>query len=152
MKNKAGYAAGALSLVLMAAATAALCTAASAQPAGRNVWDGVYTTEQATRGQVAYAAQCAICHAATLSGGDVTPPLAGPTFLGAWTSTNALELFNRIHETMPIADPGSLSRAQTADVVAYIFQTNGFPAGDTAMPPVDPALANIVITSSKPGP
>ncbi len=138
-------------LLIALGTAAAVCGAAYAQAPGRTVWDGVFTAEQAAHGQTVYAAQCALCHGASLAGGDVAPAIAGPVFLGSWGSTNGLELFNRIRETMPIADPGSLSRADTADLVAYIFQSNGFPAGAAALPAIDPALANIVITGTKPG-
>ena len=35
-----------------------------------SVWDGVYTEEQAGRGQALYAKECASCHGASLSGGE----------------------------------------------------------------------------------
>ncbi len=35
---------------------------------------------------------------------------------------------------MPQNSPGSLSRQQVADVMAYIFSRNGFPTGDKDLP------------------
>ena len=39
---------------------------ASAQMAGRSIWQGVYTAEQADRGDTVYAARCAACHGVSL--------------------------------------------------------------------------------------
>ena len=50
----------------------------------RTVQDGVYTASQAERGKSVYAAQCANCHGATLTGGHETPALTGETFLAHW--------------------------------------------------------------------
>ncbi len=38
---------------------------------------GLYTAEQADRGEDVYAAMCSTCHGVDLSGGGITPPLAG---------------------------------------------------------------------------
>jgi len=34
----------------------------------RTVWDGIYTDEQATRGEALYGEHCVRCHGATLQG------------------------------------------------------------------------------------
>jgi hypothetical protein len=39
------------------------------------------------------------------------------------------DLFDRIRTTMPQDKPGSLTRQQDADVVAYLLNANKFPAG-----------------------
>src|ERR1039458_10596307 len=36
----------------------------------RSVWDGVYTKEQAQRGQTVYGRDCARCHSDNLGGGE----------------------------------------------------------------------------------
>jgi mono/diheme cytochrome c family protein len=123
---------------------------AHAQGADRSVWTGVYTAEQAERGKALYADQCASCHGATLAGGDVAPPLSGSGFLNNWNNTSAGDLFERIHSTMPQSAPGSLSGKQVSDVEAYIFQANGFPAGQVALPPAQPMMAGIKIVATKP--
>jgi hypothetical protein len=51
---------------------------------------------------------------------------------------------------MPANDPGSLNNAQVAQVLAYIFQVNQFPAGSTALPGDDASLGQIAITAEKP--
>ena len=124
---------------------------AHAQGTARTVWDGVYTADQADRGKAAYGEQCAACHGPTLAGIDVAPPLSGNAFLNNWNNTSAGDLFERIHSTMPLNNPGSLSAKTVSDIEAYMFQANGFPAGQTALPPSQPMMAGIKILATKPG-
>jgi len=124
--------------------------ALNAQTAKRNVWDGVYTADQAAQGKALFADKCASCHGADLNGAEMAPPLVGPTFLGDWVGQSADDLFTRIHTTMPASDPGSLSNAQVTQVLAYILSMNQFPAGSAALPSDDPGLSQIAITADKP--
>lgn len=96
----------------------------------RSVWDGVYTKEQARRGEAIYAEECARCHAQNLAGGETSPPLVGETFLKHWTGKTAGALYENLRKTMPSDDPGSLSTRQYADLVAFLFSANEFPAGE----------------------
>jgi mono/diheme cytochrome c family protein len=116
----------------------------------RTVWEGVYTADQAARGKATYAQSCASCHGESLAGIDVAPALSSSTFASNWNGTSAGDLFERIHTTMPLDDPGSLSNKQVADVEAFIFQTNGYPAGANELAPGGPALAGVKILSTKP--
>jgi mono/diheme cytochrome c family protein len=125
--------------------------ALKAQTAARNVWDGVYTADQAAQGKAVFTDKCATCHGADLNGAEMAPPLVGATFLGNWVGSSADDLFTRIHTTMPANDPGSLSNDQAAQVLAYILQVNQFPAGSTALPSDDAGLGQIAITAEKPG-
>lgn len=124
---------------------------AHAQGTEKTVWNGVYTADQADRGKAAYAEQCAACHGPTLGGIDVAPPLSGSAFLGNWNNTSAGDLFARIHDTMPLNNPGSLGAKTVSDIEAYIFQANGFPAGQTALPPNQAMMGGIKIVATKPG-
>jgi mono/diheme cytochrome c family protein len=124
--------------------------ALKAQTPARNVWDGVYTADQATQGKAVFADKCTTCHGADLNGAEMAPPLAGGTFLGDWVGQSADDLFTRIHTTMPASDPGSLSNAQVSQVMAYILSVNQFPAGTTALPSDDAGLSQIAITAEKP--
>ena len=135
---------------LFAALGLVLGAAAVAQTAARNVWDGVYTADQATQGKAVFADKCTTCHGADLTGGEMAPPLVGAIFMGDWVGQSADDLFTRIHTTMPANDPGSLSNAQAAQVLAYILSMNQFPAGSTALPSDDASLAPIAITQDKP--
>lgn len=100
--------------------------------AGRTVADRVYTDGQAARGQMTYDQQCRACHGATLGGGP-GPPLAGADFLRVWNKVPLADLADKIQNTMPATSPGSLSRAQATDIVAYLLKTSAFPAGSAEL-------------------
>src|SRR5689334_17139743 len=97
--------------------------------ATRSVWDGVYTAGQARRGQALFAGRCAACHGLDLAGSADAPALTGPAFWTSWNGLAADLLFQRIQDTMPDDNPGSLTAAQNSDLLAYLFSLNRFPAG-----------------------
>ena len=106
----------------------------TAAPAdSRSVWEGVYTEEQAKRGEGVYRKECASCHGDTLVGGGGAAPLTGGTFLSNWNGLTLGDLFDRIRKTMPQGTPGKLSKQQNADVLAYVLSFNKFPAGKTEL-------------------
>ena len=113
------------------------------------VWDGVFTDEQARRGETAYRQACSNCHGAELEGGDMTPPLVGGTFTSNWNDLTLGDLFERIRATMPLDKPGTLSRQQNADVVAFVLKANLWPAGTTELARDLGALKQIRIQSYK---
>ncbi len=111
---------------------------------------GIYTKEQALRGERSYGESCARCHGANLMGGEGgSPALTGEEFLSRWTGKSAGDLFEGTRKTMPTDDPAGLPRQQYADLVAYLFQANGFPAGDRELPRDLPALNQIRIEKKK---
>ena len=117
---------------------------------GRSVWDGVYSDEQAGRGEAIYQKECARCHGVSLSGGEEAPPLSGAAFLANWNGTTMGDLSERIRTTMPPDAPGRLSRQQNADVLAHILRVNGFPTGKSELPKETEILKQIRIDSIKP--
>lgn len=125
---------------------------AAQSQAPHSVWDGIYTTEQARRGQALYNAQCAACHGDTLGGGESAPPLAGAEFLSNWSGLTVGDLFERTRTSMPQSKPGSLSREVNADILAYILSANQFPAGKTEMAHATEVLKEIRIEAAKPDP
>jgi mono/diheme cytochrome c family protein len=105
--------------------------------------DGVYSAEQAARGQAVYTDQCAACHGAQLGGGNA-PPLAGDAFNGIWGGPLS-DLVDKVQKTMPQNDPGKLTRQQSADVVAYMLQVGKFPAGRAELRADDAVLKQIAL-------
>ncbi len=97
--------------------------------AAPNAASGVYSEKQATRGETAYRTNCARCHLDNLKGNDMAPALADDAFFASWESKSVRALYSLILSTMPSDSPGTLSENDVLDVVAYILQTNGFPAG-----------------------
>ena len=61
------------------------------------------------------------------------PELWGDAFLAQWENKDVGAFFTRIQTTMPEDAPGSISEAEVLDIIAYVLQTNGFPAGDKAI-------------------
>ena len=95
----------------------------------RTVWDGVYTDDQAKRGEGFYGKECASCHGGELTGGESAPPLAGDSFFANWNGLTLGDLFDRIRTTMPLNAPSSLGRERYADILAFVLKSNGYPAG-----------------------
>ena len=109
----------------------------------RTARDGVYTDAQARRGEAVYGQQCASCHAADAGSG--APALVGKEFLGVWGEMWIADLIEKIAISMPTSSPGSLSRGQVADLVAFILKANDLPAGSTELDSADPSLKTIKI-------
>ena len=129
---------------------AALTVFAQQQP--RTIWDRVYTDEQAARGEKLYAQQCAQCHGDSLGGVEMAPALTGDMFNSNWEGVALSDLLERIRMSMPQTNPGSLTRAQTADIVAYILKVGGFPAGSTPLDGQPGALTQTKFLTYKPQP
>jgi len=108
-------------------------TATSSAQAPKSVSEGVYTADQAKRGEAVYKEQCAACHGDNLEGSGPMPALAGPDFAKSWKGKTVADLFDKTHSSMPATAPGSLTEKQTADVLAYIFSMAKFPAGTTEL-------------------
>jgi cytochrome c len=121
---------------------------APAQP--KTVWDGVYTEEQAKRGDTVYRTNCATCHGTSLEGGEMAGGLATPMFLSNWNGTDLGQLFDRIKKTMPDDKPGILTRQETSDVLAFMLSSNKFPAGKTELPQQTELLTPIKLLATKP--
>ena len=121
-----------------------------AQPPTKSIWDGVYTQAQADRGKALYAEQCASCHGGELTGGEMAPPLAGGEFMAGWDGLTIGDLFERVRISMPQNAPGSLSGQQNADILAFMFSANKFPAGAAEMPKEAGILKQIKFEVKKP--
>lgn len=101
-----------------------------APPAVRSTLAGVYTEAQAARGRDTFAGMCQSCH---------TPSThTGPVFLSHWGGRPLWDLFDFIRQNMPQSDPGSLSPAEYAQVLAWVLKLNGMPPGARELP-VTPA-------------
>jgi hypothetical protein len=80
---------------------------------------------------------------------DEIPALKGPHFMANWEHESVNGLMERIHNTMPLDNPGALDAPKATDVAAYLMQQNGMPAGDKPMTPG--MLFSIRIDPVKPG-
>jgi mono/diheme cytochrome c family protein len=122
--------------------------AISQEAPAASTWDGVFTEEQAKRGEEAYQGTCAACHGTELVSVDnETPSLTGPRFDVSWVGKTIGERFDAMRKTMPATEPGSLDEKTYADIIAYILKFNGYPAGTQELPADFDALGKIVVES-----
>ena len=109
-------------------------------PQKQTIWSGVYTAEQAARGEAVYKANCARCHGEDLSR-NPQAVLNGNDFLQRWREDNVESLFTFIRTSMPPTRRGTervpLPDEQYLDVLTYIFKSNNFPASDHELTATD---------------
>jgi cytochrome c len=116
----------------------------------RSVWDGVYTEEQAKRGEPLYYRECSTCHGESLEGKEEAPSLAGSDFVSDWNGLALNKLFDKIRLTMPKDDPRQLGVPQKADILAYVLSVNKFPAGKKELPQKNEELKEIRFEGKRP--
>ncbi len=115
--------------------------------AGRSVGDGVFSIEQSRRGEAQYLETCKRCHQRDLAGDFIedAPPLVGDEFLSEWAPWTVGDLFEFMTTEMPPKpkDRREVTAENYVDILAFILMKNGFPAGQTELPPVFDPLAEI---------
>ncbi len=107
---------------------------------------GVYSVAQAGRGEALYLRHCVACHGTHLEGSPAAA-LTGPAFRARWEdgSHSLDDLYYIVRTLMPNTAPGSLSKAEYADVVAYILQVNGYPVGEIDLVPKGAIMKPVVL-------
>lgn len=113
-------------------------------------WDGVYTEDQAKRGEPLYAEKCSSCHGPDMNGGEMAPGLTGGEFQANWNDLTLGDLFERMRISMPQNNPGSLSRQQNADILAAMLKKGNYPAGKAELPTQTEMLNMVKFSSQKP--
>lgn len=111
-------------------------------PGAAGASTGVFTEDQAQRGQAVFQGSCSGCHGGNLQGG--MGPRLSPLG-GHWQGSTLGALYRFVSANMPMSAPGSLEPQQYADVIAYVLSHNGFPAGEAELAPDDAALEAFVI-------
>ena len=138
-------------LVPAFAVLAAICSTGVAFGQSRpTVWDGVYTSAQASRGEISYASACASCHAQDLRGDSNTPSIVGVSFQFLWGDMSLGALFAKIQNQMPTDRPNSLPAQVYTDILAYVLEANQFPPGEDELTSDPAVLDPIVITVEAP--
>lgn len=102
-----------------------------------SVHDGVYSEEQAERGEELFGEICLACHE--------PEQFLGPAYMEGWTNQPASDFLDVIRSTMPEDNPGSLKRSEYTAILTYIFKINGIPAGDADLESTSAALRQIRI-------
>jgi mono/diheme cytochrome c family protein len=92
----------------------------------------LYTAAQAEAGHAKYIATCQICHGNKLQG-RVGPALKGPNFASAKAAFTVSDVFTIVSQNMPASQPGTLPHNDYVDIMAFLLQQNGYPAGQSAL-------------------
>lgn len=103
--------------------------------------EGLFTDQQAHRGEGLYRDHCAACHGVDLVAG-LASALRGSDFEERWGrgDTSLQDLFFIQSTTMPPGLAESLSGAQHVEILAYVLSKNGVVAGTTELQPDSPVL------------
>lgn len=96
---------------------------------------GLYTADQAQRGQTVFSTICSSCHSPS--------EFSGRRFESNWMVEPIGQFYQYISRRMPQGRPGSLSADQYASVVAYVLQLNGRPLGSQELPADSDSLDRI---------
>jgi len=135
-----------LSLTLCGAALHAQAPAGGGR--GTPPGEALFTSAQAIAGKAVYEQSCASCHGPRLDDGASAPPLRGAAFLGKYAGKPAADLFTYVSTKMPAGNPGTLSGADYARIIAYVLQQSNFATGRKEFASDAAALASVTI----PGP
>jgi mono/diheme cytochrome c family protein len=134
----------ALGVVVFLATLAAYAQDASSP----SIWSGVFTAAQAKQGNDAYQASCSGCHGSDLHATDPEAvDLTGPAFRAKWNGKTLQERFETIRDTMPPGNANTLGDKTYMDIVAFILQSNEFPAGNQELVP---ETAKAIVFAQKP--
>lgn len=93
--------------------------------------DGVYTRAQADGAKAQFDKLCASCHAFTVAAKKKPEdlPLGDEPFFKNWEGKALSELVSVIVLTMPNDGSAVVDEPEALNLVAYVLQQNGFPAG-----------------------
>lgn len=98
--------------------------------------DGVYTADQARRGEKLTGNTCSRCHQPEFYKGQAVQ---------GWTGNTVGALYESLSKTMPEDRPSSLKPQEYADIIAFMFELNEFPAGVDELPGDAALLGRILI-------
>ena len=88
----------------------------------------LFTDVQAKTGYAKFLGNCAMCHGTHLEGRS-GPGLKGPNWANAKADYTVGEVFTVVSQQMPATNPGSLEHADYEQIMAFLLQQNGYPAG-----------------------
>src|SRR5690349_1793573 len=97
--------------------------------------DGIYTKAQADGAKAQFEKICASCHPFTVAAKKKPKdlPLGDEPFFENWTGRPVVDLVNVITLTMPNDGSAVITEAEALDLVAYVLQQNGYPAGSAPL-------------------
>jgi cytochrome c5 len=131
--------------VALAFSTAGPAQASSPQATSN---EGIYTKAQADGAKKQFDKICADCHPFTVAAKKKPKdlPLGDEPFFEQWTGRPLTELVTLIALTMPNDGSAVVTEEEAVDLVAYILQQNGYPAGSK---PLTKETASAVLARPK---
>lgn len=135
-----------LVLLLLMAAAAVVPLSGLQSPGSKTMWDGVYTDQQAARGQATYKKSCATCHKEDMLGDSGTPALAGAEFMNRFNGSTVDDILQTVRASMPQDAPDSLGTPTYVDLISFLLKSNGGPAGSAELPQDRAQLKEIKVT------
>jgi mono/diheme cytochrome c family protein len=138
-----------IAVVFVGGLFAAALTVTVGAQATRSANEGVYTADQATKGEAVYKENRAACHGDNLEGSGPMPPLAGKDFLANWQGKTVGDLFEKTSSSMPATAPGTLTPEQVTNLMAYLLSQGKYPAGAAALASTADDLKKISIDAPK---
>ncbi len=111
--------------------------------------DGIYTKAQADGARAQFDKICADCHPFTVAAKKKPKdlPLGDEPFFQSWSGRAVSEMVTLIALTMPNDGSATVTDEEAVNLVAYILQQNGYPAGSS---PLTKDTASAVIEKPKP--
>ena len=101
--------------------------------------DRIYSKQQAKMGESLYKDNCLICH---------DKKYFRPVFR-AWEDQSLHTFYLVMSSSMPESNPGSLSRQEYIDILAYMLSLNRYSPGKEVLLPSTEILSNITISARK---
>ena len=139
-----------LAILLVSVAVSVTMSNQAGAQESLTVWDGVYTEEQAVRGEQVYQDECTFCHLDDLQGDSFATPLIDDAFTIRWNGGNLGDLMTVIQVTMPADRPATLSNEAVADVIAFLLQMNDYPVGNDELQSDPDGLKSVIFTELAP--
>lgn len=116
-----------------------------ADGADRTIFDGVFTAEQAAAGREHYMSVCVSCHENTARGGPGAPGLIAFTLNNKYAGQPLFVYFDYMRQNMPPGQGGWFIDEEYAEIVAFLLELHGAPAGETELPSDEEGLNAIMI-------
>ena len=120
-------------ILLLSLLAASLPAAGIADP--RTVNDGVFTRDQAERGEALYAEHCLLCH---------DKKYFRPV-LERWQGQPLGIMYTVMLTSMPESNPGFLNQQEYVDILAYILSLSRYQPGKTELDFRDGALDELMV-------
>ena len=92
-----------------------------------------------------FGTDCATCHSNTARGSSAAPGLIGYTLDSKYADQSLYTYFDYMRSNMPPGNAGWFTDQEYADIVAYLLELHGAPAGDTELEGTQEALSTITI-------